>query len=114
MGETRSWPLPRPQLCLRQEEQAGAEPPHLPGRADAQANISRAREVPHPEPPLAEAGGDRARQLRVRHQGRRGGKLLTRLAAAVFHKKSLKCPPDSFNPVTYKKLVSGSISGFTK
>merc|ERR1711974_477988 len=25
-----------------------------------------------------EAGGDRARQLRVRHQGRRGGKLLTR------------------------------------
>merc|ERR1712110_1365319 len=48
--ETRSWPLPRPQLCLRQEEQAGAEPPHLPGRADAQANIPRAREVPHPEP----------------------------------------------------------------
>merc|ERR1712066_488442 len=46
----RAWSLPRPQLCLRKEEQAGAEPAQLPGRADAQAHLPRAREVPHPEP----------------------------------------------------------------
>merc|ERR1712018_638552 len=62
----------------------------------------------------AEAGGDRACQLRVRHQGRRGGKLLTRAWCPVFHKKSLKCPPDSFKPVTFMKTVSGWVSGFTK
>merc|ERR1712001_622336 len=37
-------------LCLCEEEQAGAEPAHLPGRADAEAHLPRAREVPHPEP----------------------------------------------------------------
>merc|ERR1739844_81943 len=57
---------------------------------------------------LAEAGGDRARQLRVRHQGRRGGKLLTRASCCRLPQEITKMPPDSFNPVTYKKLVSGS------
>merc|ERR1712130_634592 len=52
--ETRSWTLPRPQLSLREEEQASAEPAHLPGRAEDEG-----RGGP------AEAGGDRARQLRM-------------------------------------------------
>merc|ERR1712183_262197 len=38
-SRTRSWSLPRPQLSLREEEQAGAEPAHLPGRADALAHL---------------------------------------------------------------------------
>merc|ERR1712107_571036 len=56
-----------------------------------------------------EAGGDRTRELRLRHQSGRGGQLLTKPSSK---RKSLKCPPDSFNPVN---IVSGlARSGFTQ
>merc|ERR1712088_313184 len=41
---------------------------------------------------LAEAGGDRARQLWVRHQGRRGGKLLTRASCCRLPQEITKMP----------------------